>query len=100
MREKMALSVQDLNRPLLDKRHLLCQPAAALSNSLRRSSQPLCSLLQDRTILQNHPCNEKTHKTLLLQQMTSYRHVEGFTAANTFHRDDVSSPEETVQGWQ
>lgn len=38
MREKMALSMQDLNRPLLDKRHLLCQPATALSNA---SGDPL-----------------------------------------------------------
>lgn len=32
--------------------------------------------------------------------MTSYGRAEGFTPANTFHRSEVSSPEETAQGWQ
>ena len=69
-------------------------------NGLRQSSQPLRFLLQGRTTLQNHLGKEKTQRTSLLQQMTSYRHAAGFTPAKMFHRDDAASPEEIAQGGQ
>lgn len=94
MREKTVLSVQDLNGLswTRDSFH------ASLPKSQIASDNPLSPSVSFSKTGQYFRTTFVTRKDITITADDLIQTC--FTPANMFHRDDVSSPEETAQGWQ